>query len=189
MKRGEEAFEHRGVVASITEQIILGLDYLKEQGVKLELEAGVMHIKDQRFLLLNRTYTQVRKDVEVAFVPMEEVVVPQYVDGIDSDLNMDKDANHPDLANEVKTASIGLSVNSDDDREERTQVRFRRERKKKRLCRMMKRNSSRVGPTQKTLKTGTVGNSSHDEIRRESNPFKQFDIVFVGSNTQYSSTH
>lgn len=39
------------------------------------LEVGIMYVKDQRLPLANWTYKQVRKDIEVAVAPKEEVEV------------------------------------------------------------------------------------------------------------------
>lgn len=56
-----------------------------EYGIILDLEDEVMTSKTRTFTASNRTYTQIRKDVEVAVASTEEVVVPEDVDDIDSD--------------------------------------------------------------------------------------------------------
>lgn len=66
-----------------------------------------MPIKDLSLPLLNLNIHQVRKNVEEAVVAIKEVVARKYVDGISSNLHMDKDTNYPDLTNEVNADSIG----------------------------------------------------------------------------------
>lgn len=73
LKFCDEIFDHLVVVASIKEEIILGLDFMKANGTKLELEAGIIYSKDQKLPLLNSTCTQVRKDMDVLLVLGYEV--------------------------------------------------------------------------------------------------------------------
>lgn len=79
LKLGEVIFEHRAAVAGITEGMILGLDFLKENETKLNLEAA----------LLNRTYpSQEECHVKVIVATTDKVVLPEYVHNIYSDLVM-----------------------------------------------------------------------------------------------------
>lgn len=43
---GEKTFEYRVVAASIAEETILGLDFMKEHVIKLDLKVEIMYIKD-----------------------------------------------------------------------------------------------------------------------------------------------
>lgn len=49
LKLGEGIFEKRVVVASITDEIVLVLNFIKENGIKLDLEAGLMYIKGSHY--------------------------------------------------------------------------------------------------------------------------------------------
>lgn len=45
-----------------------------------------MYVEDQKLLLWNRTYSQIRNDVEPEVVPTKEMVTPEYVVDIDEGL-------------------------------------------------------------------------------------------------------